>query len=324
MDHTQEKQGRIVEVRKNSFVIDCEEGEIPAKLKGNFREDTAKGLPLVGDYVSFIWNPAGDSLIQSVCERKSFLQRPDQAKRGVMQAMVANVDYCFIITSLNEDYSCNRIARYASIALQGGTVPVAILTKSDLCGEVEDRIREVERISDKIRVHAVSALNGTGLDELEQYFAPGKTICLLGSSGAGKSTLINALAGEEIMRTGEIRASDSTGRHTTTHRQLIRLKNGVSVIDTPGMREVGLAETEDGIDQTFSDIRALERRCRFANCRHDTEPGCAVKAAIAAGELSRERLRLYRAFEKENADHRARKKEISQLAKAYKKNKNKF
>ena len=323
MDHANEKLGRISEVRKNSFIIDFEEQEIIAKLRGGFYEEAAEKLPVVGDWVSFIRNDAGDSVIQSVCERKSFLQRPDQAKRGVMQAMVANVDYCFIITSLNEDYSYNRIARYASIALQGGAVPVAILTKADLCADADRYVREVRGISDRLRVHAVSALDGTGLDELEQYFVPGKTICLMGSSGAGKSTLVNALAGEEIMRTGAVRASDSTGRHTTTHRQLIRLKNGVSVIDTPGMREVGLAGTDEGLGQTFSDILALESRCRFRNCRHDTEPGCAVKAAIARGELSEERLRLYRNLGKENADNRARKKEISKLAKAYKKNKNK-
>ena len=319
----EEKKGRICEVRKNSFLIDFEDREISARLKGSFYDEAPERWPVVGDYVLFDYNPRGDSVIRSVCARTSFLQRPDQARTGVMQYMVANADYCFIVTSLNEDYSYNRIARYASIALQGGAVPVAILTKADLCADVGRYVRETKSVSDKLRVHAVSALNGTGLEELEQYFAPGKTICLMGSSGAGKSTLINALAGEEIMRTGALRASDSTGRHTTTHRQLIRLRNGVSVIDTPGMREVGLAESDEGIEQTFSDILALESRCRFRNCRHDTEPGCAVKAAVARGELSKERLRLYQNLGKENADNRARKKEISQLAKAYKKNKNK-
>ena len=316
----QETIGRICEVRRNGFLILYEEREIPAELKGSFRAEAAERLPLVGDWVTFAYNDAGDSVILSVCERKSLLQRPDQAKTGVMQHMVANVDYCFIVTSLNEDYSFNRIARYASVALQGGAVPVAILTKADLCGEVESYIREVKSISDKLRVHAVSALDGTGLDELEQYFAPGKTICLMGSSGAGKSTLINTLAGEEIMQTGAVRASDSTGKHTTTRRQLIVLKGGASIIDTPGMREIGLAGADEGIGDTFSDILALEERCRFRNCRHETEPGCAVKAAIASGELSKERLLLYRSLEKENADNRVRKKEISKLAKAYKKN----
>ncbi len=320
MDQKQIKTGRICEVRKNSFLILCEDKEISAKLKGSFYDETPDRLPLVGDWVSFAYNGAGDSLILSVCNRKNLLQRPDQAKTGVMQYMLANVDYCFIVTSLNEDYSFNRIARYASIALQGGAVPVAVLTKADLCGNVEKYVREVQSISDKLRVHAVSAIEGRGMDELEQYFVPGKTICLMGSSGAGKSTLINTIAGEELMQTGAVRASDSTGKHTTTHRQLIALKNGVSVIDTPGMREVGLAGADEGIGDAFSDILALESRCRFRNCRHDTEPGCAVKAAIASGELSKERFLLYRSLGRENADNRARKKEISKLAKAYKKN----
>ena len=324
MNNHQEKHGRVIEVRKNSFIIDCQERQIPAKLKGSFYEESADRLPVVGDYVSFLYNPAGDSVIQSVSERKSFLQRPDQAKTGVMQYMVANVDYCFIVTSLNEDYSYNRIARYASIALQGGAIPVVILTKCDLCPNVGRYIREVETVSDQIRVHAVSALYGIGLDELEQYFVPGTTIGLMGSSGAGKSTLINAIAGEELMKTGEVRQSDSTGRHTTTHRQLIKLKNGVSVIDTPGMREVGMARTGEGIDHTFADIIELENRCRFSDCKHETEPGCAVKAAIASGALSRERLMLYKSLGAENTNNYAKMKEISKRVKAYQKNKNRL
>jgi ribosome biogenesis GTPase len=323
MIQQREKQGRIVEVRKNRYIIDFDDQNISAKLRGSFYEEPVENLPVVGDNVSFQYNPTGDSTIQSVHERKSLLQRPDQAKTGVMQYMVANADYCFIITSLNEDYSYNRIARYASIALQGGVMPVVVLTKSDLCLNFGKYIREVETISDQIRVHAVSALYGTGMDELEEYFVPGKTICLMGSSGAGKSTLINALAGEEVMQTGEIREYDSTGRHTTTHRHLIRLKNGVSVIDTPGMREVGMANTGEGIEHTFADIVELESRCRFRNCRHDTEPGCAVKAAIESGDLSMERWILYRNLSAENTNNHAKKKKISQLAKEYKKFKTK-
>ena len=317
----QELRGRVIEVRKNRFLLAWEGREIPARLRGSFYAETAEGLPVVGDYVLFLPNPGGDAVICSLCARTSFLQRPDQAKTGVMQPMVANVDTCFIVTALNEDYSYNRIARYASVALQGGAKPVAILTKADLYPDAERYVRQTRGVSDQLRVHAVSALNGTGLEALEEYFAPGKTICLMGSSGAGKSTLINALAGEEIMKTGEVREHDSTGKHTTTHRQLILLKNGVSVIDTPGMRELGVAESEEGLDSTFSDILALAAGCRFGNCRHETEPGCAVKAAIARGELSRERLELYRSLEAENSDHRAKKKAVSRLAKAYKKEK---
>ena len=315
----EENLGRISEVSKNSYKLIFRGEEMPAKLKGYFYEEDTEKLPVVGDYVNFLLNPHGDSVILSVCDRKNLLQRPDQAKTGVMQYMAANVDYLFIVTSLNEDYSFNRIARYASIALQGGSKPVVILTKSDLCDDVERYVREAGSVSEKVRVHAVSAKLNTGMEELKEYFAPGTTICLMGSSGAGKSTLINAICGKEIMKTSEIREDDSKGRHTTTHRQLIELDDGVCIIDTPGMREVGMANTEDGIDDTFSDIVELESRCKFSDCRHDTEPGCAVKAAIASGELSEERYMLYKNLGAENTRNYAMKKEISKWAKAYKK-----
>ncbi len=315
----EEQRGRISEVSKNSYQIRFGEQEIPAKLKGSFYEEDTEKLPVVGDYVTFSYNSQGDSVILSVCERKSFLQRPDQAKTGVMQYMAANVDYLFIVTSLNEDYSYNRIARYVSIAVQGGATPVVILTKSDLCANVGRYIREAEQISDKVHVHVISALYGIGLEELREYRKPGVTICLMGSSGAGKSTLINALTGEETMKTSAIREDDDKGRHTTTYRKLIELPDGVTIIDTPGMREIGMANVRDGIDETFSDIVELESRCRFRDCRHDTEPGCAVKAAIESGELSPERLELYRNLGKENTRNYAMKKEVSRWAKAYKK-----
>ena len=323
IDQNKELIGRILSVSKNSFTIGYEDEEIPGKLKGNFYWEDSEQLPVVGDYVKFIYNPLGESMILSVCERKNLLQRPDQAKTAVMQYMVANVDYTFIITSLNEDYSYNRIARYVSVVIQGGSVPVVVLTKADLCSNPGRYIREVESISDKVKVHAISAIYGIGTEELEEYMKPGVTICLLGSSGAGKSTLINSLSGEEIMKTSEVRESDSTGKHTTTHRQLLRLKNGVSIIDTPGMREIGMAMTEEGIDETFSDIVELESRCRFSDCRHDTEPGCAIKAAIESGELSEERYLLYKSLGTENQRNYVKKEMISRWAKATKKFKEK-
>jgi ribosome small subunit-dependent GTPase A len=312
-----EKLGRISEVNKNSYKIRFWEQEIPAKLKGSFTADDPENLPVVGDYVTFIYNRYGDSTILSVCERSSLLQRPDQAKTGVMQYMVANVDYCFIVTSLNEDYSYNRIARYVSVALQGGVTPIVILTKSDLCNNVGRYVREVESISEKVRVHAISALCGIGLDELEEYLAPGTSICLMGSSGAGKSTLVNALAGEEVMKTSEIREDDDEGRHTTTYRKLIELQNGVCIIDTPGMREIGMANSQEGIDDTFSDIVELARKCRFTDCRHETEPGCAVRKAIEDGELSEERFELYKNLGAENTRNYAKKKQIAKWHKEY-------
>ena len=319
-----EKLGRIAEVRKNSYIIQFWEQELPAKLKGSFYAQDADQLPVVGDYVTFQYNRRGDSIILSVCERTGLLQRPDQSKTGVSQYMAANVDHLFIITSLNSDYSYNRIARYASVALQGGAAPVVILTKSDLCSDVDRYIREVETISEKIRVHAISSLYGIGMEALNEYLVPGHTICLMGSSGAGKSTLLNAILGQDRMKTADIRTSDSKGRHTTTHRQLILLESGVSIIDTPGMREIGMAGAAEGITDTFADIVALEQQCRFSDCRHETEPGCAVRAAIARGELSEERLMLYKNLGTENTRNYAKKKQISKWAKAYKKNKNKW
>ncbi len=316
----EEKLGRISQISKNSYTIQFWEQEIPAKLKGSFYKKDAECFPVVGDYVTFRYNRLGDSVILSVCERKSLLQRPDQSKTGVMQYMVANVDYCFIVTSLNEDYNYKRIARYVSIALHGRAIPVVILTKSDLCSNVEKFIQEVEQISEKVHVHAISALFNIGLDKLRPYMAKGTTICLMGSSGAGKSTLINALCDRDIMKTSQIREDDGKGRHTTTLRKLIELENGVSIIDTPGMREIGMADVQDGIDDTFSDIVELERLCKFSNCKHDTEPGCAIKDAISSGELSLERYELYKKLGNENANNYAKKKEISKWAKSYKKN----
>ncbi len=318
MNNTDNKlsKGRVSAIYKNSYIIRFEGKDISARLKGSFQGEDPEHIPVVGDYVSFVYNPSGDSLIVSVYERSSFLQRPDQAKTGVMQYMVANVDYTFIVTSLNEDYSYNRIARYVSVVLQGNSIPVVVLTKSDLCGNYGRYIMEVESISDKVRVHAISALYGIGVDELQEYMRPGVTICLMGSSGAGKSTLLNTFVGENIMKTSQVRESDSTGRHTTTYRQLIELENGVSVIDTPGMREIGMANTESGIDNTFSDIIELERCCKFSDCKHDTEPGCAIKAALETGELSFERYTLYKSLSAENTINYARKKEISKWAKA--------
>ena len=304
-------RGRICEIRKNSFTIRFEGKDLPAKLKGSFYEKNTNEFPVVGDYVDFEYNPMGDSVILSIEERKSYIQRPDQAKTATMQGMVANVDYVFIITSLNEDYSYNRIARYASVVLSGGSIPVVVLTKSDLCSNPGRFVSEVETISEKVRVHAISAIYGIGLDELDEYMTPGTTICFMGSSGAGKSTLLNAICGEEVMKTGEVRESDDHGKHTTTHRQLIELENGVSVIDTPGMREIGMAQVEEGLDDTFSDIVELESRCRFSDCKHDTEPGCAIKAAIESGELTVERLMLYKNLGAENQRNYAKKKEIA-------------
>lgn len=305
----EERLGRIANVQKNAFTIRFWEMELPAKLRGRFYDEGLE-FPVVGDYVTFDYNPDGDSRIRDVCERTSLLSRPDQSGHAIgyvknmkEQVMVSNVDYVFITVSLNDNYNKNRIARYVATVVQGKAVPVVILTKADLCANPEHYVEEVRELSDIVKVHTVCSIKGEGIEELRQYMEPDKTIALLGSSGVGKSTLLNTLAGHEVMKTGGIREEDAKGRHTTTYRQMIVLENGTTIIDTPGMREFGLMSVEEGINETFSDIEELENMCKFRNCAHKTEPGCAIKQALEEGELSKERYDLYCNLKNENKKH---------------------
>lgn len=295
--------GRICNVQKNMFTILFEGREIPAKCRGSFYYDELE-YPIVGDYVEFEYQTSGESRIVKVCKRKNMLKRPypgdHSMKNSLEQGMVANVDYCFIVCSLNDNFNVNRILRYTAVAKAGEAVPVVVLTKADLCEDVEQYVSEVRQAAGDVRIHAVSAVSHAGMSELSKYCRAGATIALMGSSGVGKSTLINAISGSDIMKTGAVRESDSRGRHTTTARQLFTLPDGVTIIDTPGMRELGMCDAEEGIDDTFADIVELESRCKFKDCRHNTEPGCAIKAAIEAGSLTVQRYELYRGLKNES------------------------
>lgn len=300
-------------VHRDRYLVRNEEKELYCILAGSLRY--REEFPVVGDEVEITENPYGDSLIQEILPRRTVLCRPERgghadgfAKTLQVQPLVANIDYVFIITSLNHDFSVSRIARYAAMAAAGGAVPVAVLTKADLCPNVEAMEEKAASLSKDLQVLSVSARTGWGIERLRVYFRPGVTIALLGSSGAGKSTLINTLAGRDVMRTGGIREEDAKGRHTTTHRELIDL-DGVSFIDTPGLREVGMIDAEEGIAGTFSDIAELIGRCAFSDCTHRSEPGCAVRAALEDGSLSPERWEMYCRLEKENQWSRIRKNE---------------
>ena len=304
---------RVVQVRRDRYLVRNEEKELYCTLTGGMRY--REEFPVVGDDVEITENPYGDSLIREIRPRRTVFCRPDRgghadgfAKTLKVQPLVANIDYVFIITSLNQDFSISRIARYAAMAASGGAIPVAVLTKADLCPDVEDMEAKAAALSRDLRVVSISSRTGYGMDRLRTYFKPGVTIALLGSSGAGKSTLINTLAGREIMQTGGIREGDSKGRHTTTHRELIEL-DGISFIDTPGLRELGMIDAEEGISGTFSDIAELASRCAFSDCAHRSEPGCAVREALENGTLSPERWKTFCQLEKENQWNRIRKNE---------------
>lgn len=295
---------RVVLVQKDRYLVRNADEELYCVLAGSLRYQDE--FPVVGDYVEIIPNPYGDSLIRAILPRKTVFCRPDRSghadgfvKTMKVQPLVANIDYVFIITSLNNDFSLNRIMRYATMATAGGAIPVAVLTKADVCPDAEALEAQAATLSESIKVVSVSAYTGFGMERLKAYIKPGATVALLGSSGAGKSTLVNTLAGREILRVGAIREKDSKGRHTTTQRQLIEL-DGASFIDTPGLRELGMIEAGEGIADTFSDIAELIGQCAFSNCTHRTEPGCAIRRALENGTLSPERWELYAQLEKEN------------------------
>ena len=291
---------RIIEVQKEQYKLITEYGENTAKLKGSlfYNGQLSNIYPAVGDFVLVKHNPYGEDIIYHVLERDSKFSRLDSFN-NVEQIVATNFDYVFIMTSLNFDFNIKRMERYLSAAWQSGAVPVILLTKSDLYSDNTSKKAQIELIAPGVSVIAVSSHTREGLDDLKPYVNSGKTIVFLGSSGVGKSSLVNAIAGEEIMKVNSIRDDDSKGRHTTTHRQLIMLKSGAMIIDTPGMRELGMWNVNDGLDIAFSEIEYFSTSCKFSDCSHESEPGCAVQAALQSGEISEERWTNYLKLRKE-------------------------
>jgi ribosome biogenesis GTPase len=293
---------RVISQQRGEWLLAGEHGEWSAKLTGRLRHEARMGaLPAVGDWVGCT-TPlgGGPARIDSVLPRHSAFQRRAAGSRIGSQTVAANVDTLFITTSLNADLNPRRLERYVTMARESGAAPVLLLTKDDL---VEDGAAIVERLAADLRIPvvALSSHTGEGVEAIRPWLVRGQTIALVGSSGVGKSTLLNYLAGEVLMETRGIREDDGRGRHTTTHRELFRLPEGALMLDTPGVREIGLWDASEGLDETFDEILDLADLCRFRNCGHNLEPGCAVRAAIEAGSLEDVRLEAYRRLQDELA-----------------------
>ena len=295
---------RVISESRGSYQVNSQYGELTAKISGKmrYRAGAENQYPAVGDWV--IVKPLVDEqkgTIHAVLPRKSKFSRKVAGERTEEQVVSANVDTVFIVSGLDggRNFNLRRIERYLTLAWSSGATPVIVLNKVDLCPDVDVCIRNVEAIATGISIHPVSAKERIGLDALRNYLTKGNTVAFLGSSGVGKSALINALLGVEKQDTREVREDDRMGRHTTTKRELILLPSGGIVIDTPGMREIQMWAGEDDLQGAFYDIEMLAKRCRFSDCSHNVESDCAVRAAIARGDLDPERLESYRKLQKE-------------------------
>jgi ribosome biogenesis GTPase / thiamine phosphate phosphatase len=302
--------GRVVLIEKDICQVLTVSGELSAQLSGKMRY-TARGdsFPAIGDWLAVRALPGeSKAVIHAVLPRKSKFSRQISGGRERIeggrteeQVVAANVDTVFLVNALDggRGFNVRRIERYLAIAWSSGAAPVVVLNKADLCPDIDFFIRETEKVAYAIPIHAVSATVKTGLEKLEEYLGKGSTVAFLGSSGVGKSALINALLGEDRLATAEVRQSDKEGRHTTTRRELILLPGGAAVIDTPGMREIHVWGDEASLDNAFEDISALAANCRFSNCRHDQEPGCAVREALLSGELDAKHFKSYQQLQRE-------------------------
>ena len=295
--------GRVSIQHRGAYDVLTAEGELRCDVAGRLYDEAASpaDLPAVGDWVAVAARPEeAAGTVQAVLARRTKFSRKTAWQASEEQVLAANVDVALIVTSLNEDMNLRRLERYLTLAWESGATPVLVLTKADLADDVPAVVAEVESVAFGAPVHAISSVTGEGLDELRAHLRPGVTAALLGSSGVGKSTLVNTLVGEELLETREIR-EDGKGRHTTTRRELIQIPGGALVIDTPGMREVQLWIADDGLEEAFSDVTELFEHCRFSDCAHESEPGCAVKEAIANGTLAPERWESYLKLQRELA-----------------------
>lgn len=306
--------GRVAAEYKHRYRVLTGSGEYLATVTGRLRylADGREDFPAVGDWVILHIIDDRQAVIGGILPRRSKFSRKVAGKAAGEQIIAANIDRVFLVNALNQDFNVRRMERYLTLAWDSGAQPVIILNKTDLCGAVEEKVRATESVALGVPVIPFSCVNGEGLDALLHYVEPEKTIALLGSSGAGKSTIVNKILGTEAQKTGEIRLDDGEGRHTTTHRQLIILPNGGLLIDTPGMRELQLWGSEDGLADAFEDIYSLAAQCHYTDCSHTREPRCAVRAALAQGILHQSRYESFTKLQRELA-YQSRKENLPEL-----------
>ena len=305
---------RVVAVHRDRLVVAGADGEFTATLDTHLVHAGSLDRPASGDWIVLRLDPAGGSArVCALLPRRTAFIRAAAGKRAMAQVVAANIDRVLVVSALPTDLNERRLERYLVLAWESGAVPMIVLTKCDLVDDAAGYVATVRALAPGVDVLAVSASDEGGITELASLLTPGETVALLGSSGVGKSTLVNRLAGESVMRTSEVDV-DGRGRHTTTHRELIRLPSGVLVIDTPGMRELQLWSADAGLDQVFEEVVELGRSCRFADCGHTQEPGCAVTAAVANGQLSAERLASWRKLVREMARARLQQDAVASSA----------
>jgi ribosome biogenesis GTPase len=304
---------RVVLASGGSYRLARATGESAVTLSGRFRHRAVAGedYPTVGDWVAI--DPAG-LRIEHLLPRRTKLSRKVAGRETREQVVAANIDVVFAAMGLDSDFNPRRLERFLATVWESGAVPVVLLTKLDLCSEVAEREREIEDVAAGVEVIASSALDGRGIDDLRSRLRPGETSVLVGSSGVGKSTIINRLLGKDAQKTREVRAGDSRGRHATSHRELFVLPGGSLLIDNPGVREIQLFGSEESLERAFEDVTAHAAECRFSDCTHRSEPGCAVLAAVAEGALSEERLESFRGLQRELRYLQVRQDESAQRA----------
>lgn len=329
--------GRVISEHKERYIVKTEKGEFEAEITGNLRF-SAKGredFPAVGDWVALTIYDSGFSIIHGILPRFSIISRQSVSQFGEVQIIATNIDYAFLIQAVDRDFNINRLERYLTICYSSDVSPIIVLSKTDLIDEqrMNGILNDIKLRIKNVPVTAISNETQNGYEAIKKTIEKGKTYCMLGSSGVGKSTLLNNLSGRTIMRTNTISQSTNKGRHVTTHRELIILENGGILVDNPGMREVGIADTTSGLEITFDKIVSLSQNCKFKDCTHTRETGCSILEAVEKGDIDKNSYENYLKLEREKAhfeltvvEKRKKDKELGKIIKNYKKgmNKNKY